>query len=244
MRAFGFFLTEFGFFSASNHVTEIWLEWMAVAVASFFYILRLWVFFFNLFVPVLGILGCAGFSLAVVSGVYSPAAVWGLRIAGASLLRSTGSIAAAHGLSCSLACGIFLDQGLNWCPPAWQGGFLTIGPSGKPSACTLKTSVKLCHLVLLFPSSLSTVLKPVMFSVYLVWGFYLRKCASSHLWSVLGDTLRWWVTAVAPGSLYCLPRVSDFHGHHLSALPSPRPPECPWLVDIFQIWFYLTLHWF
>ena len=165
-------------------------------------------------------------------------------VVGVHGLYSKGSIILVHGLSCSLACGIFLDQGLNWCPPAWQGGFLTIGPSGKPSACTLKTSVKLCHLVLLFPSSLSTVLKPVMFSVYLVWGFYLRKCASSHLWSVLGDTLRWWVTAVAPGSLYCLPRVSDFHGHHLSALPSPRPPECPWLVDIFQIWFYLTLHWF
>ena len=137
MRAFGFFLTQFGFFSASNYVTEIWLEWMAVAVASFFYILRLWVFFFNLFVPVLGILGCAGFSLAVVSGVYSPAAVWGLRIAGASLLRSTGSIAAAHGLSCSLACGIFLDQGSNLCLLHGWVDSLTLSHQGSPGSSFL-----------------------------------------------------------------------------------------------------------
>ena len=37
------------------------------------------------------------------------------------LLRSTGSRArVAHGLSCSTACGIFLDQGLNLCPLLWQ----------------------------------------------------------------------------------------------------------------------------
>ena len=35
-------------------------------------------------------------------------------------LQSTGSIVAAHGLSCSSACGIFLDQGLNPFPLHWQ----------------------------------------------------------------------------------------------------------------------------
>ena len=35
-------------------------------------------------------------------------------------LQSTGSVVVAHGLSCSVACGIFLDQGLNPCPLHWQ----------------------------------------------------------------------------------------------------------------------------
>ena len=31
-----------------------------------------------------------------------------------------GSVFVAHGLSCSVACGIFLDQELNLCPLHWQ----------------------------------------------------------------------------------------------------------------------------
>ena len=55
-------------------------------------------------------------------------------------LYSTGSIVVAHRLSCSAACGIFLDQGSNPCPLHWQadsfffflaGGFLTTVPPGK-----------------------------------------------------------------------------------------------------------------
>ena len=34
--------------------------------------------------------------------------------------QSTGSVVVAHGLSCSMACGIFPDQGLNPCPLHWQ----------------------------------------------------------------------------------------------------------------------------
>ena len=35
-------------------------------------------------------------------------------------LQSAGSVVVAHGLSCSIACGIFLDQGSNPCPLHWQ----------------------------------------------------------------------------------------------------------------------------
>ena len=35
-------------------------------------------------------------------------------------LGSPGSVDVAHRLSCPLACGIFLDQGLNPCPLHWQ----------------------------------------------------------------------------------------------------------------------------
>ena len=35
-------------------------------------------------------------------------------------LQSAGSVVVAHELSCSAACGIFLDQGSNPCPLHWQ----------------------------------------------------------------------------------------------------------------------------
>ena len=41
-------------------------------------------------------------------------------VAGTLRLESTGSIVEAHGLSCSVACGIFLDQGSNLCLLHWQ----------------------------------------------------------------------------------------------------------------------------
>ena len=34
--------------------------------------------------------------------------------------RYAGSVVVAHGLSCSAACGILPDQGLNPCPLHWQ----------------------------------------------------------------------------------------------------------------------------
>ena len=36
------------------------------------------------------------------------------------LLQSTGSVVVAHGFSCSMVCGIFLDQGSNLCSLRWQ----------------------------------------------------------------------------------------------------------------------------
>ena len=71
---------------------------------------------------------CAGFSLAVASGGYPLGAVNGLLVAVASLVAEQGFWVSAvvawalepqaqsfgvHGLSCSMVCGIFLDQGSN-----------------------------------------------------------------------------------------------------------------------------------
>ena len=39
----------------------------------------------------------------------------------------------AHRPSCSEACGIFPDQGLNLCLLRWQVDFFTMEPPGKPS---------------------------------------------------------------------------------------------------------------
>ena len=38
-------------------------------------------------------------------------------------LEDVGSVVVAHGLSCSEACGIFPDQGLNPCALHWQVDF-------------------------------------------------------------------------------------------------------------------------
>ena len=38
----------------------------------------------------------------------------------ARALGARAPVVVAHGLSCSVACGIFLDQGLNQCPLHWQ----------------------------------------------------------------------------------------------------------------------------
>ena len=66
--------------------------------------------------------GCAGssllrgFCLVVVSGGHSLVALYGLLIVATSLVDpSAGSTVVVHGLSCSTACGIFLDQGSNLC---------------------------------------------------------------------------------------------------------------------------------
>ena len=45
---------------------------------------------------------------------------------------SRGSIVVVRGLSCSKACGIFLDQGLNLCLLQWQVDSFTTEPPGKP----------------------------------------------------------------------------------------------------------------
>ena len=47
-------------------------------------------------------------------------------------LQSTGSVVVAHGLSCSVACGIFPDQGSNLCPLHWQADSQPLHHQGSP----------------------------------------------------------------------------------------------------------------
>ena len=48
--------------------------------------------------------------------------------------RRAGSVAVAHGPSCSAACGIFPDQGLNPCPLHWQADFQPLRHQGSPES--------------------------------------------------------------------------------------------------------------
>ena len=48
-------------------------------------------------------------------------------------LQSAGSAVVAHGLSCSVACGIFPDQGSNPCSLHWQADSQSLCHQGSPS---------------------------------------------------------------------------------------------------------------
>ena len=80
----------------------------------------------HVFVFFLFIFACTGslllprVSLVVVSGGYAVVVLYRLFIAVLPLLQSVGSVAMARGLSCSAACRLFLDQGVNSCPARWQ----------------------------------------------------------------------------------------------------------------------------
>ena len=83
-----------------------------------------------------------GLSLVVASGGHSSSRCTSLSLSWPLLLRSTGSrragsLVVAHGPSCSAACGIFPDQGLNPCSLHWQADSQPLAPPGKPLHCPL-----------------------------------------------------------------------------------------------------------
>ena len=57
---------------------------------------------------------------------------------GSPAYQSTGSIVVVHRLSCSMTCGIFLDQGLNLCLLHWQEDSLPLSHQGIPALTFLK----------------------------------------------------------------------------------------------------------
>ena len=93
---------------------------------------------------VLGLCFCArAFSSCGKRGPLFIAVRGPLTIAASLLLRSTGSRCAgsaivAHGPSCSVACGIFPDQGSNPCPLHWQADSQPLRHQGSPYFCLFK----------------------------------------------------------------------------------------------------------
>ena len=79
-----------------------------------------------------------GLSPVAASGGHSSSRCAGLSLPRPLLLQSTGSrragsVAVAHGPSCSAACGIFPDQGSNPCPLHWQADSQPLRHQGSPS---------------------------------------------------------------------------------------------------------------
>ena len=79
-----------------------------------------------------------GLSLVVASRGHSSPRCTGLSLSRPLLLRSTGSrrtssVVVAHGPSCSVACGIFPDQGSNPCLLHWQADSQPLCHQGSPN---------------------------------------------------------------------------------------------------------------
>ena len=87
-----------------------------------------------------------GLSPVAASGGHSSSRCMGLSLLQCLLLRSTGSrrtgsVVVAHGPSCSVACGIFPDQGSNPCTLRWQADSQPLRHQGSPqSLCFNKLS--------------------------------------------------------------------------------------------------------
>ena len=87
-----------------------------------------------------------GLSLVAASGGHSSSRCAGLSLLRPTLLRSTGSrcagsVAVAHGPSCSAACGIFPVQGSNSCPLHWQADSQPLRHQGSPAVTILAQSL-------------------------------------------------------------------------------------------------------
>ena len=98
-----------------------------------FYFIYLFIYFWLCWVFV----SVRGLSLVAASGGHSSSRCAGLSLSRPLLLRSTGSRCSgsaivAHGPSCSVACGIFPDQGSNPCPLHWQADSQPLRHQGSP----------------------------------------------------------------------------------------------------------------
>ena len=107
----------------------LWLH-----VFFFFKLINLFIYFWLCWVFV----SVRGLSLVAASGGHSSSRCAGLSLSRPLLLRSTGSrrassVVVAHGPSCSVACGIFLDQGSNPCPLHWQADSQPLHHQGSPT---------------------------------------------------------------------------------------------------------------
>ena len=104
-----------------------------IALKYFFLIIYLFIYLWLCWVFV----SVRGLSLVVASGGHSSSRCAGLSLSRPLLLQSTdsrraGSVVVAHGLSCSVACGIFPDQGSNPCPLHWQADSQPLRHQGSP----------------------------------------------------------------------------------------------------------------
>ena len=84
------------------------------------------IYFIYLFLAALGLHCCAwafsscGEQGPLFAAVHRLLIVVATLCCGAQALGARASVVVAHRLSCSVACGIFPDQGLNPCPLHWQ----------------------------------------------------------------------------------------------------------------------------
>ena len=119
------------------------LDWSHLYLFSIFFKNYLFIFWLCwVFVSVWGL------SLVAASGGHSSSQCAGLSLSRPLSLQSTGSrsagsVVVAHGPSCSVACGIFPDQGSNPCPLHWQADSQPLCHQGSPVFYLNKTEKNL-----------------------------------------------------------------------------------------------------
>ena len=114
----------------------IWLAnffWHSYVLFFFLHFIYLFIYLWLCWVFV----SVRGLSLVAAGGGHSSSWCAGPSPSQPLLLRSTGSrcagsVIVAHGPSCSTACGIFPDQGLNPCPLHWQADSQPLRHQGSP----------------------------------------------------------------------------------------------------------------
>ena len=123
-----------------------------------------------------------GLSVVAASGGHSSSRCAGLSLSRLLLLQSTGSrhagsVVVAHGPSCSAACGIFPDQGLNTCCLNWQADSRPLHHQGCPVVrflIAVSISVLVTGLII-FSSSSCFSLRTFCFSKNLSISFRLSN---------------------------------------------------------------------
>ena len=120
-----FFFNFFPFWRLSlSQFLRIYLEVTNYFFSFIWECLSFTLIFFFFFFGYVDLGCCAQAFSSSVSGAYSFCGAYshcgGFSCFWAWALGPTGLIVVAHGLSCSPACGIFLDQGSNPCPLYWQ----------------------------------------------------------------------------------------------------------------------------
>ena len=122
------------------------LEWIAISFSSsnvyvwwvffFFFLIYFWLCWFFIAACRLSLVvesrgySCGEFLIAMASLVEQRLQRARVLVVVARGLQRSGSVFVVHRFSWPKVCGIFPDQGSNWCPPHWQG-FFTTEPSGK-----------------------------------------------------------------------------------------------------------------
>ena len=114
-----------------------WFHETAGNSFTFFFFFNYFILFFKNLWLCWVFVSVRGLSLVAASGGHSSSRCTDLSLSRPLPLRSTGSrragsVVVAHGPSCSVACGIFPDQGSNPCPLHWQANSQPLRHQGSP----------------------------------------------------------------------------------------------------------------
>ena len=118
-------------------------------------------------------------------------------------LQSTSSVVVAHGPSCSTACGIYPNQGLNPCLLHWHVDSLPQSHQRSPIFHIFISQKPGCTLHLMPGESTASV--------------YIAACLEKTRAPLMNDDiLNSWNTVIKKASVYCITQIISFSHHNPS----------------------------